>query len=405
MPVARGALAAFPAIVLQGARQVGKSTFASMLVEGLAHRILDLDDPATHDAVLDDPRQATARAPGETVVIDEVQRVPNLVRAIKSAIDADRSPGSFVLTGSSNLLDVSSVPDSLAGRAVTLPMSGFSQGELAGRREDFAGRALQLADGWPAESWRREDYPAALARGGFPEAQELSQDMRDLWLESYIERLTSKDTRALRGRLEPARALALLRVLAANQSGELVKARVARAASIPERTLTTYLDALGSLYLTLTVPPWGANLTRRAVGIPKVVVADPAVALALDRLSPAHLLGVEGNRAFGALLEGFALTELAKQATWSAHRPRIFHFRDANGLEVDIVLELRDGRVILIEVKASSTYRSAHFAPIKKLAAILGDRMVAGIVLTTADHPQRFGDKLWGLPISALWSA
>jgi predicted AAA+ superfamily ATPase len=311
------------------------------------------------------------------------------------------------LTGSSNLLEVAALPDSLAGRAVSLPMAGFSQGELAGRRDDFASAARRLGQGWPEgdRPWPRDQYPAALARGGFPEAQPLSPHLRDLWIESYVERLIRKDARTLRGRLEPGRTLALLRALAANQAGELVKARLARAAAIPETSVTVYLDALAAVYLTLAVPPWGANLTKRAVGRAKCVVADSAIALGLNRMSEDHLLGVQGNRSFGALLEGFVVGELVKQAAWSVERPRIFHFRDANGLEVDIVLELRDGQVVLIEVKASSTYRSEHFAPIKKLADRLGERMLAGIVLTTADHSQRFGDKLWGLPISSLWAS
>ncbi|MDR1633367.1 MAG: ATP-binding protein [Bifidobacteriaceae bacterium] len=378
-----------------------------MLAAGRPHRVLDLDDPETHDVVLEDHRLATGRRDGELVVIDEVQRIPSLIRAIKSAIDADRSPGAFVLTGSSNLLDVVDLPDSLAGRAVSLPMAGFSQGELAGRRDDFAAAARRLGQDWPGadQPWPHDRYPAALARGGFPDAQLLAPHLRDLWIDSYIERLIRKDARTLRGRLEPGRALALLRALAANQAGELVKARLARAAAIPETSLTTYLDALAAVYLTLAVPAWGANLTKRAVGRAKCVVADPAIALNLNRMSEEHLLGIHGNRAFGALLEGFVVGELAKQAAWSAERPRIVHFRDANGLEVDIVLELRDGQVILIEVKASSTYRSEHFAPIKKLADRLGERMLAGIVLTTADHPLPFGDKLWGLPISSLWAS
>jgi predicted AAA+ superfamily ATPase len=409
-PLAREALATFPALVVQGGRQVGKSTFARMLAAGRPHRVLDLDDPETRDAVREDPRLATTRAPGETVVIDEVQRAPELVLALKAAIDADRRPGSFVLTGSSNLLVVASMPDSLAGRAVTLTLSGFSQGELAGTRDDFAGWVSGIGGRGgeervaALEAWSRDRYPAALAAGGFPEVQALAPAMRELWLESYVERLIRRDAGDLRGRLSPGRLRAVLMALAANQAGELVKARVARATDVPETSLPTYLDALAALYLTVAVPPWGANLTKRAVGIPKCLVADSAIALSLDRMGEDQLLGVQGNRAFGGLLEGLAMSELAKQGTWSSERPRLFHLRDSGGLEVDAVLELRDGRVVLIEVKAASTYRAQHFAALKKLSEALGDRLVAGVVLATADHAYRYGDKLWGLPISALWT-
>ncbi|MDR0626791.1 MAG: DUF4143 domain-containing protein [Bifidobacteriaceae bacterium] len=159
-----------------------------------------------------------------------------------------------------------------------------------------------------------------------------------------------------------------------------------------------------ALYLTAAIPAWGANLTKRAVGTAKCVVADSAVALNLDRMTEDQLLGIPGYRALGGLLEGLVASELIKQRAWSAERPNIFHFRDSDGSEVDLVLELRDGRVILIEVKASSTYRSEHFKGMKALAGLLGDRLVAGVVLATADHPYRYSDKLWGLPISSLWT-
>lgn len=194
----------------------------------------------------------------------------------------------------------------------------------------------------------------------------------------------------------------MLSLLAANQAGELVKARIADGAEIPRNTITAYLDVLRSVYLIDELPSWTANLTRREIGRPKAFLSDSALALRLNRQTDQQLLPLTSD-SIGGLFEAFVASELLKQRSWSEHDFQLFHFRDRDGVEVDLVLELDDGRVIALEVKASSTYRSEHFAGLRFLKDRLGDRFIAGIVVGMSDRGYQYADRLFGLPAAALW--
>jgi predicted AAA+ superfamily ATPase len=224
-----------------------------------------------------------------------------------------------------------------------------------------------------------------------------------LWADSYVDRLTSRDVLDVAGRVESARLRAVLGLVAANQAGELVKARLAEAAGISERSVTSCLDALQALYVVASVAPWTQNLTKRPAGRVKALVPDSGLAAHLAGVEPMALATELGRKALGPFLEGFVMAELAKQRTWSSTRWDLAHFRDRSGLEVDGVIQFADGRVILIEVKSSMTHRTDSFAAIKRLAPALGDRLVAGVVLNLSDHPYQAGEKLWGLPVASLW--
>lgn len=398
-------LNAFPAVVIQGARQVGKSTFAQILVEERDARVITLDDPASLDAATADPTGFVNQLPKGTLVIDEIQRAPELILPIKASIDRDRTPGRFLLTGSSDLLRLPRTPDSLAGRAVTVNLRGFSQGELRGRRDDLVGLLRSGAD--PARfraAATREEYAAVIARGGYPDVQALSSRLRSSWLDSYIERLMQRDVGDIAPRVDSARVASVLRLMAANQAGELVKARIARDAAVPETSVTTYLDLLATMYLIDSLRPWTPNLTGREASKPKTVVTDPGLALRLSRVGEQQLLPLT-NPFLGAAIEGFVVTELMKQQSWSAQEFELFHYRDRDGIEVDIMVEFFDGSVIGLEVKSGSTLKTDHFTGLKILRDRLGDRFLGGYVLNTAPEGMRFGERLWGIPIATLWEA
>lgn len=396
-------MATFPALIIQGARQVGKSTFAGQLVEGLPATTVTLDDDDMRLAALADPRGFVGQRPDGTLAIDELQRVPELILAIKAEIDRDRRPGRFLLTGSSNLLALSKTPDSLAGRAVDIELQGLSQGELQGTLDDLPARLRQGIDGarWQNEV-TRAGYAARITCGGYPEARDVTTRMRNVWFDGYVARLLEKDLVDIESRVDPGRVASVLRLLAANQSGELVKARVARDAGISESSVTACLDLLSTLYLTSTLRPWTPNLTKREASRPKVIVNDPGLALRLARLREEQLTAVPSD-ALGPALEGFVVSELRKQRIWNEEEFELFHFRDRTGPEVDIVLEFGDGSVVGIEVKASSTYRSEHFSGLRFLRDRLGDRFLGGYVLSLSDRGISMGDRLCGLPVSALW--
>lgn len=403
--LAAGALERFSVVAIQGARRVGKSTLAGMVVADWPHVSVSLDDSEQLTLAREDPRGFLSQRGSGTMVIDEVQRVPEIILAVKAEVDRLGTPGLFILTGSSDFTARPQVPDSLAGRAVTIRLGGLSLGELAGVREDFANWVRNgLAESAPTVStWTRKEYIDAIVSGGYPELRSLEGQWRTLWADSYIDRLTSRDILDVAERIPAPRLRAVLGLVAANQTGELVRARLADAAQISQRSITTCLDALQQLYIVATVPPWAVNLTKRQTGRVKALVIDSGLASHLTGANPQALEQDLGSNALGPLLEGFVVSELLKQRTWSASNWELAQFRDRNGLEVDGVIQFSDGKVILLEIKASQTYRSTHFANMKKLAEELGDRLIAGVVLTLSDHPYHYSDKLWGLPVSALW--
>ncbi|MDR1791789.1 MAG: ATP-binding protein [Propionibacteriaceae bacterium] len=406
--LAEGALGHFPVLVIQGVRRAGKSTLAAQLAAGRPHTLVSMDDTESRESALSDPDTLLKPAADSLMVIDEVQRVPGLILAVKSVVDKDKQPGRFILAGSSDFMALPDIPDSLAGRAATIRLRPFSQGELAGRQEDFVARLLRGFEALECRStWTRENYAQMAWRGGYPEVLGLEEPWRSLWIDSYLDRLTARDAQSVTEKVSAARVRAVLRLIAANQGGELVKARIAQAAGISTNSVTTCLDTLKALYLVDTVPAATVNLTKRETDRTKAVISDTSLALQLNNITVEQLASASphGNDWFGRTLEAVVIAELLKQRDWSAERWSLSHYRDTTGLEVDAVIELAGDRVILIEVKASSSYHSGQFDSIKKLAAKLGDRFVAGIVLTTADHAWRYTDNLIGLPVAALWEA
>ncbi|MFT4187755.1 MAG: ATP-binding protein [Aeromicrobium sp.] len=402
-PQVRQLLQHFPCVMIEGARQVGKSTLARQIA-GDESRVFTLDDADVRAAVERDPVGFLERQGDDLLVIDEFQRLPHLVLPLKAAIDRDRRPGRFLLTGSASLLNVRGLPDSLAGRMVSLPLYGLSAGESMRRRDDFV--ATLLADSRPEAfetALRRSDYARLIEQGGYPEAKALPERLRRTWLTSYVERVTHRDLGELRREVSPDRADSLLRALAGNQAGELVKARLAGATTIPVATITGYLDLLRATHLIATIPPWTPNLGKREVGRHKAIVLDSALGLHLARLTAAHLDQLSYSEAFGSFLEAFVVAELLKQQSWAAEEFKVFRYRDRAGGEIDVILELAGGAVIAIEVKASTSFSAGHFKHLDALRAKLGDRFLAGVVLNTGTQGYQYADRLYGLPVSALW--
>lgn len=394
---------AFPALVIQGARQVGKSTFADLLRTDRDASVVTLDDPNMLAAAVADPVSFIDRAPNQTLVIDEIQRAPELILSIKASIDRDRRPGRFILTGSSDLLRLTRTPDSLAGRAATVRLRTLSQGELRRTSDDLLGRLRADADVTRfATSVTRDDYAEVIARGGYPDVREPAPRLRAMWFDSYVERLLDRDLGDIAPRVDASRMGGVLRLLAANQSGELVKARLARDAHVPETSVTTYIDLLETMYLVDRLQSWTPNLTSREASKPKLFVSDPGLALRLARVTSGQLL-IPASPHIGPSMEGFVVTELLKQRSWSSEEFDLFHFRDRAGIEVDVVAELFDGSVMGFEVKSGATVKTDHFAGLRALRDRLGARFLGGYVLNTSRQGVAFGDRLWSLPVSALW--
>ena len=399
-------LSVFPAVELIGARQVGKSTLAAMIAEASDRptRILTLDDAETREAATADPRGFLALEPEGLLVIDEFQRVPGLALALKAAVDSDRTSGRFLLTGSVTMPAAQPAGDSLAGRVVGARIFGFSQGERAGRRDDFVSAVLRGALGTEYRSGMgRADYVDLLAAGSMPEVCRLPQRYRADWLESYVSRLLGRDLRELSRLSDPRRLRSLLVALAAAQGSEIVVARLGGAVNLSASTTTSYLELLRALHLVERLPPWTPNLLKREVGRSKYLLTDSALAMRLTRTTPDALKDLVRGGALGGLLEAFVAAELMRQSTWCEERFTISHYRSPDGREIDLILELDDGRVVAVEVKASSSVSAVDARHLRWLEGRIGDRLVAGVVLTTDDRARHLGGRLRALPVSALW--
>jgi len=399
-------LADTPVTVLQGARQVGKSTLARAVLDTRRAPLLSLDNAAVLSAARTDPDGFVRQREG-LLGIDEAQRVPELIRAIKDAVDEDRRPGRFLLTGSANLLHVPGTEESLAGRAETVVLYGFSQGELTGQPEDFLDRLL--TGDLPSLASRtsrltRADYLSIVCAGSYPEPRTRPPNRRAAWYDNYIRRIVSADARDLSRLGHLDRLPTLIRLIAANTAGELVVSRLAADAGIPERSLPPYLDLLETLYLVHRLPAWGGNLTRRVVGRPKLALLDTGLAARLINVTPQALAPGNTPDHAGSLLETFVSGELRRQGGWSQRQPQLFHFRDIDGGEVDIVVEGDDRTIAGIEVKAAMTVGAKDFRGLTLLRDKLGDRFRAGVVLHCGTTPLPFGDRLFALPLAALWT-
>lgn len=397
------ALADTPVVLLNGARQTGKSTLVKAVISGKhPARYVTLDNVSTLSAVRHDAAGFLAGTVGP-VVIDEIQRAPELFMAIKSDVDSNRRPGRFLLTGSANVLLLPNLSESLAGRMEILSLWPFSQGELAGIKDTFVDILFEKK--LPGRSPKKEDRISLLDRiiaGGYPEAvSRISPARRRAWFDSYITTILQRDVRDI-ANIEGLTAMPrLLSLIAARTPTLLNFTELSRTLAIPQTTLKRYMMLLEATFLIQNLPAWSGHLGKRLVKAPKLIMCDTGLM--------AHLLGANRERIIsggliGPLLENFVIMELQKLITWSETRPKMFHFRTQTGQEVDIVLEDPAGRLIGIEVKASTTVSVQDFKGLKALAETTGSNFVRGIVLYTGDESIPFGANLHALPVNALWS-
>ncbi|MBU6401106.1 MAG: ATP-binding protein [Verrucomicrobia bacterium] len=396
------ALADTPVVLLNGARQTGKTTLALAFAEHTGAEYFTFDDAATLALAAGDPVGFVRNLRG-SVVLDEIQQAPGLFPAIKLAVDRNRRPGRFLLTGSANVMTLPRLSESLAGRMEIVPLFPFSAGELVGRQEAFVRRVFDGTIASAKPTSETNDLPARLIRGGYPEAvQRTAFDRRSAWFASYLTTILHRDVRDL-ARVEALHSLPnLLKVLAARVSGLMNLADVGRDASLPHTTLTRYLSLLETVFLVYRLPAWSPNLGKRLVKAPKLHLVDTGLAC--------HLIGADAQRLkddralFGKLLETFVVTEIRKQLSWTDPQTSLYHYRTATGSEVDLVMEKPNGSVAAVEVKASATVTGADVVALRQLRDQLGKKFAAGIVLYLGDQTLPAGEKLWVMPLPALWA-
>ena len=396
----REALTDTRVVFVCGPRQSGKTTLAQMIA-GSEMPFVTLDEQTDFNAASADPVGFLRRF--DAVVLDEIQRVPELILAIKVAVDRDPSPGRFLITGSANLMTLPIVADSLAGRMHVARLMPLAQAEVQKNRpsfldEAFAGKMAKISQVSTGDSLIER-----VLTGGYPEALRRTKWRRRRdWLLNYVEAIIQRDVQDI-ANIDQLFKMPQLLQYSAEFSGKLVNyASIGSGIGMNHATTRKYLDTFERLFLVYYLPPWYSSGIKRIAKTAKLHFLDSGLLAALLNLSSEKL---EIDRtSFGRLLESFVVGELLKLASFSDDRYRFSHFRHRQRDEVDIVVEDMDGRIVGIEVKASATVALSDFSGLKKLEEECGDRFTLGVVLYDHEHIVSFGERLLAVPISALWN-
>ena len=387
-------------VLVNGARQAGKSTLVKKVLrthEGARWRTLD--DGVTLAAARADPARFVQH--DDLLAIDEIQRAPELMLAIKAAVDRDERPGGFLLTGSARVLGLKALPDSLVGRMETVELWPFSQGELEARVDRFVDTVFDDEPRFPDGTVARDELVERLTRGGFPEAARRDDARRAKFFEAYAHDLVERDVSQLTDVPRREALHHLLRATAGLPAQLLKVERLASDAAIPARSVERYLSLFEEVFLIKRLPAWSNRATTRAVRMRKLLFVDTGLCAHLQRRNLKRLL--RDDSLVGPLLENFVLGELARQLGWSTTPATLAHYRTRDGVEVDGVLESSDGRLVGVEVKAATTVRAEDFAGLRHLAAHTGERFHQGVVFYTGTAALPFGERMTAVPIDALW--
>jgi len=399
----QASLADTPVVLLQGPRQCGKTTLARSVAEPAGFGYLSFDDDNLVRAARADPLGFVTDLPPK-MVLDEVQRVPEIFTTLKLVVDRDRQPGRFLLTGSADVLLLPKLADSLAGRIEVIRLHPMAQVELRQRVQtaDFLQRLFRAEFDRVTTTRMGLALADLVVAGGFPAALMRQPPRRRAWYQAYVQTLVQRDVRDL-ARIAALDVMPRLLELAAGQTAHLFNvSELAGPFGLSRPTVRDYLSLLERVFLVDLLPPWHVRQINRLVRTPKLHLGDTGVACALLRQDAQAL---HANRPLlGQLLETYVFQELRRQATAHPEPISFHHFRNRDDHEVDIVLE-QGADLVGVEVKASGTVRVDDFRGLRKLQEITGDRFACGVVLYDGETSMPFGPRLLALPIQTLWSA
>jgi predicted AAA+ superfamily ATPase len=389
-------------VFVGGARQVGKSTLARQIArEDHPAAEFSLDDRATREAALADPGGFVAGL-NLPAFIDEVQRAPDLVLAIKEVVDRDLTPGRFLLTGSANVVTSRKVKDALTGRMDTVRLWPLAQSEIHGTTANFVDALFASAPPQVAGApVGRAAFAGMVAAGGYPEARLRDGRRRDRWFANYLDTTLDRDLRDISAARKLDEVPRLLRFLAAQAANALSYRSVAAKLDLNHETVREYIGLLQTVFLIRILPAWRPGIGAREVQAPKAYLVDSGLL--------AHLLGADVTRVArddqvtGKVLENFVAMEVLKHSDWAEVDTRTYHYRQRED-EVDLVLESRSGDIAAVEVKAAASIGRKDVRPMEKLRDARGEHFKAGIVVCTAAQTTPLGDRLWAVPVSGLWA-
>lgn len=392
-----------PVVLIGGARQTGKTTLIESMAKKDGYHLVTFDDELILSHAARDPSGWLMAQP-KPLIIDEVQRVPELFLSIKRDVDQHRKAGRFLLTGSANPLLLPRLGDSLAGRMGIVTLYPFSQGEIHQIKETFISTIFDKPPSIQKfQELSIESLHELFLRGGFPSVQNF-ENIEDVtrWIRSYLQTIMERDVRDI-SHIEGLREFPRLFRLLATRSGMLLNiSDLSRTLGMVNVTLSRYLRLLEILYFIYLLPPWYTNLGKRLIKSPKLHIADTAIL--------AQLLGVDKKNLLndpalsGQFLENFVYTELLKQKSWSSIPVELYHFRDGDH-EVDFVLERSDGTIVGIEVKSARLIRQDDLKGLKHLKNLSKERFKRGFVLHLGNQIEPLGSDFWAVPLQALWSS
>jgi predicted AAA+ superfamily ATPase len=401
-PLVLEALADTRVVFVGGARQVGKSTLARQIArEDRPIAEFSLDDRATREAAQADPTGFVAGLKGPAL-IDEVQRAPDVLLAIKEAVDRDPTPGRFLLTGSANVVGSRKVKDALTGRMETIRLWPLAQSEIQGGTTNFVDALFAseppLVAGAPVG---REAFVSIVAAGGYPEARVRDGRRRARWFANYVDTTLDRDLRDISSARKLDEIPRVLRLLAAQAANILSYRSVAARLDLNHETVREYVGLLQTVFLIRVLPGWRPGIGPREVQSPKTYVSDSGLL--------AYLLGADQHRiatddqVTGKMIENFVAMEVLKHADWARVDTSAYHYRQRED-EVDLVLESRSGEISAVEVKAAASVTRRDIRPMEKLRDARGNRFKAGVVVCTTAQTTPLGDRLWAVPVSGVWA-
>lgn len=399
----REALQDTPVVLIHGSRQCGKSTLAQSVGNDLGYRYISFDDDNQLQAAKTDPVGFIQSLP-EKVILDEIQRTPELFLAIKASVDQNRKPGRFLLTGSANILLLPQLADSLAGRMEIMQLRPLAQCEIAGHLPNFLTQVFSanLTESANKELYVRmgESLADTLCAGGYPSAiTRTNTKRRNTWYRDFVTTLIQRDVQDIAS-IRNLDILPKLLALAASQTGRLfVASELASPFSLSRPTIREYLTLLEQLFLIEQLQPWHSNRLSRLIKTPKLHMTDTGLACALLGVNSQTLW--EDKSLLGQLLETFVYQELRKLAGWHDENLNFYHFRNKDKVEVDIVIE-QGTKFAGIEIKAAATVKKDDFKGLNKLKEALGEKFAAGIVFYDGEHILPFGERLYAVPLSLL---
>jgi predicted AAA+ superfamily ATPase len=395
------ALLRSPVVLVNGARQCGKTTLAQEVGLEEKYSYTTFDNELIYLAAQGN-MPSFIEGLEKPVIIDEIQRIPEIFRTIKLDVDNNRKAGRYLLTGSANPLLLPRLGDSLAGRMEIIDLMPLSQGEIAGIEERFID--LIFSDKnlrKPKNLVSKQELYSKILTGGYPTVQNMNEEDRTEWIHSYISLLLQRDIRDLAEIEKLVEFPNLLKILAGRASGLLNIADLSRESKIHSKTLGRYFSLLITVFIINEQLSWHNNIIKRYVKSPKIYFVDTGLLSYFLDINLERAL--KDNMLMGRLLENFVVTELKKQATWSTTKVQSYHFRTTSSEEVDIILENRSGDIIGIEIKNSEMVSGQDFKGLKYLKKELGNRFIKGIILYTGSEYLKHAENLYMMPVHALW--